>query len=106
MDVAVPSITRAAGPTAIGRKVRTPRSADLEVEAGVRLDEPLVRWRAVEAHFAVRPYLEAATSDVQLHHQLVIEIIDDRPREHTVEREAADQQERRDPRRGNDDHAP
>jgi hypothetical protein len=39
-------------------------------------------------------------------YELVVEAVDDRPGEHAVERESADEEKRRDPHRGNADHPP
>ena len=81
-------------------------AADLEIEARIRLDEPLVGGRAVEPDFAVGPISDAAIIELRTQHELVVEIVDDRARQHPVEREAADQQQRHDPQRRDADHAP
>ena len=70
------------------------------------MDEPLVGRRAAEVDLAVGHDLGRFDRRVQHVHELIVEAVDDRAGEHAVEREAADQQQRRDPYRGDADHAP
>src|SRR5206468_7694763 len=73
------------------------RAADLEIQSGIRLHEALVGRRAAEAHFAIWADLRRVDHRIQEEDELVVGGVDDRVRHHAVEREAADQEQRRDP---------
>ena len=88
-----------------GKRVRS-FAADLEIDAGIGLDEPLVGRLAREADLAVGPDFRRRDHPIEDIFELVVEILDDPRSEDLVEREAADQQERGDPERRDDDHAP
>src|SRR3546814_14571314 len=81
-------------------------AADLEIEAGIGLEETLVGRRAVEEYLPVRADLRRSDEGGQNIFELSVEITRDRACQHAVEREAADAQKDGDPDRRHDDHPP
>src|ERR1700754_3364506 len=81
-------------------------AADLEIDSGIGLDEPLVGGWAVETDFAVRPDFRRCDHSVEDISELVVEVLDDRGGKRAIERESPHQQQRGDPECRDDDHSP
>ena len=80
---------------------------DLKVKPRIGFEETLVSRLAIETDLSIRSDIRGRDQGlVEQHDELLVEIVDDRAREHPVERIAADDQQSRDPRRRDDDHSP
>src|SRR3990167_983869 len=96
----------AAIPQRTAWKDLAPLPADLPIETTVWFKEAQVTQRAVEEHFAIGPDLGRGNHGGEHAGELLVEVLLDEIGHRAIERDAAAEQEHRDPARRDEHHAP